>query len=150
MVPFFITRNFIPEMYNKNATVRFLLAWSACPAVYSGNYNQYLHVSSNIDKDSEVTDSKISIPVARLCLLRNLVILPHDLDTPTWMILKLLIFFVPIFFSFITNTCSRGESYVINIPYSSLKCKSEDWTWYRTECSGILSTRNRCMIWLRT
>lgn len=30
------------------------------------------------------------------------------------------------FFSFITNTCSRGESYVINIPYSSLKCKSED------------------------
>lgn len=71
MVPFFITRNFIPEMYNKNATVRFLLA---CPAVNSGNYNQYLHVSSNIDKDSEVTDSKISIPVARLCLLRNLVI----------------------------------------------------------------------------
>lgn len=98
---------------------------------------------SNIDKDSEVTDSKFSIPVARLCLLRNLVILPHDLDTPTWMILKLLIFFVPIFFSFITNTCSRGESCVINIPYSSLKCKSEDWTWYRTECNGILSTRNR-------
>lgn len=80
---------------------------------------------SNIDKDSEVTDSKISIPVARLCLLRNLVILPHDLDTPTWMILKLLIFFVPIFFSFITNTCSRGESYVINIPYSSSNRKIE-------------------------
>lgn len=41
------------------------------------------------------------------------------------MILKLLIFFVLIFFLFIINICSCGESYVINIFYLSLNWKIE-------------------------
>lgn len=83
MVPFFITRNFIPEMYNKTQQCDFCSRdqrVQLCILVTTTNTCMFL---SNIDKDSEVTDSKISIPVARLCLLRNLVILPHDLDTPT-------------------------------------------------------------------
>lgn len=92
----------------------------------------------NIDKDFEVIDFKISIFVVCLCLLRNFVILFYDLDIFIWMILKLLIFFVLIFFLFIINICSCGESYVINIFYLSLKCKLEDWIWYWIECSEIL------------